>query len=118
MASVAVIGGDDFLVHVRKVRNELRDKFLKAHKVLLDRKADLLAILQELEDEFTGHVMTKRIEQLNLSKDALITTLTGNMNKEVLEKSTAPIDASILELERKLHKVKDTYKSVTLEWDV
>ena len=44
--------------------------------------------------------------------------LTGNKNKEVLEMSIAPIDASILELERKLHNVKDTYKSVTLEWDV
>ena len=44
-------------------------------------------------------------------------TLTGNKNK-VLEKSTAPIDASILELERKLQNAKDTYKSVTLEWDV
>ena len=47
-----------------------------------------------------------------------MTALKGNENKDLLEKSTTPIDASILELERKLHNVKDTYKSVTLEWDV
>ena len=118
MASIAAIGGDDFLLHVMRVRSEIRDKFLKAHNVLQDRETDLLAKLQELEDEFIGDVMTKQIKELNLSKDALMNALTGNKNKEVLEKSTALIDASILELERKLHNVKDTYKSVTLEWDV
>ena len=118
MASIAAIGGDNFLLYVMRVRSEIRDKFLKAHKVLQDRETDLLDKLQELEDEFIGDVMRKQIKELNLSKDALMNALTGNKNKEVLEKSTAPIDASILELERKLHNVKDTYKSVTLEWDV
>ena len=118
MATIAAIGGDDFLLHVMRVRSEIRDKFLKAHKVLQDRETDLLDKLQELEDEFIGDVMTKQIKELNLSKDALMNALTGNKNKEVLEKSTAPINARILELERKLLNVKDTYKSVTLEWDV
>ena len=86
--------------------------------MLQDREADLLAELQELEDEFIGDKMRIRIEKLNLSKDLLIQTLTDNPDREVLEKSTTPIDASILELERKLQNVKDTYKSVTLEWDV
>ena len=117
MASIAAIGGDDFLLHVMRVRSEIRDKFLKAHKVQ-DRETDLLAKLQELEDELIGDVMTKQIEELHISKDGLMNTLTGNKNREVLENSTAPINASILELERKLHNVKDTYKSVTLEWDV
>ena len=118
MANIAVIGRDDFLLHVMRVRSEIRDKFHKAHKVLQDRETDLLAKLQELEDEFIGDVMRKQIKELNLSKDALMTALEGNENKDLLEKSTAPIDASILELERKLLNVKDTYKSVTLEWDV
>ena len=52
--------------------------------MLLDRETDLLDKLQALEDEFIGDVITKQIEQLNLSKDTLITTLTGNANKEVL----------------------------------
>ena len=118
MASIAAIGGDDFLLHVMRVRSEIRDKFLKAHKVLQDRETDLLAKLQELEDDFIGDVMTQKINHLSITKDKLITAMKGNENKDILEKSTAPIDASILEIERKLHNVKDTYKSVTLEWDV
>ena len=118
MASIRATGKDNFLVHITRVRSEIRDKFLHAHKLLQDREADLLAELQELEDEFIGDKMRIRIEKLNLSKDLLTKTLTDNLDREVLEKSTAPIDASILELERKLQNVKDTYKSVTLEWDV
>ena len=118
MANISAIVRSDFLSHVRRVRSEVRDKFSRAHKVLLDRETDLLDKLQVLEDEFIGDVITKQIEQLNLSKDALITTLTGNANKEVLVKSTAPINASILELEQRLQNVKDTYKRVVLEWNV
>ena len=118
MASIGATGGDDFLSHVMRVRSEIRDKFLRAHRVLQDREADLLAKLRELEEDFIGDVMSKQIKQLNQSKDALVNTLTGNASKEVLEKSTAPIDASILELEQKLQNVKDTYKIVTLDWDV
>ena len=118
MTSIAATGEDNFLIHVTRVRSEIRDKFLHAHKLLQDREADLLAELQELEDEFIGDKMRIRIEKLNLSKDFMIQTLTDNPDREVLEKSTTPIDASILELERKLQNVKDTYKSVTLEWDV
>ena len=118
MASIAAIGGDDFLLHVMRVRSEIRDKFLKAHKVLQDRETDLLDKLQELEDEFIGDVMTQEINHLSITKDGLMTALKGNENKDLLEKSTAPIDASILELEQKLHNMRDTYKSVTLKWDV
>ena len=117
MASIAATGEGDFLVHILRVRSEIRDKFLRAHRVLQDREADLLAKLRELEEDFIGDVMSKRIEKLNLSKVGLVETLTDNPDKEVLKKSTAPIDASILELKRKLQNVKDTYKSVTLDWD-
>ena len=118
MADIGAIGRSDFLSHVRRVRSEMRDKFFRAHKVLLVRETDLLAKLSALEDEFIGDVITKQIKQLNLSKDTLIATLTGNPNKKVLEKSTAPINASILELEQMLQNAKYTYKSVALEWDV
>ena len=118
MASIGPVGADDFLIHVTRVRSEIRDKFLKAHKVLQDREADLLIKLQELEDEFIGDVITKQIKKLNMSREALMDVLTENASKEVLKKATAPIDANILELERKSQNAKDTYKSVTLEWDV
>ena len=118
MASIAAIGGDDFLLHVMRVRSEIRDKFLKAHKVLQDRETDLLDKLQELEDEFIGDVMTKQIVELDLSKGALMDTLTGNKNKDFLDQNLANIDAQIDELQHKFQTVEDTYKSVTLEWDV
>ena len=107
-----------WISHVLRVRSEIRDRFSRAHKVLQDRETDLLATVQELEEEYTGDVITKQIRQLNLSKDGLVSTLKGNANKEVLDKSTAPIETSILELERKLQNAKDTYKSVTLEWNL
>ena len=118
MASIGPVGGYDFLIHVTRVRSEIRDKFLKAHKVLQDRETDLLDKLQEFEEEFIGDVITQKIEHLSITKDGLVTALKGNENKDLLEKSTAPIDANIVELERKLQNAKDTYKCVTLEWDV
>ena len=118
MASIGSVGGYDFLIHVTRVRSEIRDKFLKAHEVLQDREADLSDKLQELEEEFIGDVITQKIQHLSITKDGLITALRGNENKDLLEKSTAPIDANIVELEHKLQNAKDIYKSVTLEWDV
>ena len=117
MASIDVIG-EDFLSHVTRVRSEIRDKFLKAHKVLQDREADLLDKLQELEEEFMGDVIRKQIEELNLSKDAMMNALTGNRNKYFLDQNLANIDTQIDELKQKFQTAKDTYKSVTLEWDV
>ena len=118
MASIGTTGGDGFLEYVMRVRSEIREKFLKAHKVLQGREADLLDKLQELENEFIGDVITQKINHLSITKDGLITALKGNENRDLLEKSTAPIDASIVELERRLQDAKDTYKSVTLKWDV
>ena len=117
MANVSTIGEDNFLVHVKNVQSEMRDKFPKAHKVLQDREADLLAKLQTLEDEFNEDEITKQIKQLNLSKDALKNTLTGNENKDILDQSLTNIDTRIDVLKQKLHTAKDTYKSVTLKWD-
>ena len=116
MASIPAVE-DNFLVHVKEVKSEMRDKFPKAHKVLQDKEADLLAKLQKLEDEFNEDEITKQIVQLNLSKDALTNTLTGNENKDILDQNLANIDTRIDVLKQKLHTAKDTYKSVTLKWD-
>ena len=85
-----------------RVHSEVRDNFLKAHKLLQDRETDSLDKLQELEDEFIGDVITQEIKHLSITKDGLITALKENENRDLLEKSTAPVDASILGLERKL----------------
>ena len=118
MASIAAIGRDDFLLHVMRVRSEIRDKFLKAHKVLQDRETDLLTKLQELEDEFIGDVMTQEINHLSITRDELITVLKGNENKDLLDQNLANINSRIDELKHKFQTAKDTYKSLTLEWDV
>ena len=118
MASVGTIGEENFLVQVERIRSEIREKFLKAHKVLEDREAHLLAKLQKFEDEMNKDEITKQIEQLNLSKDALVNTLRGNENKDILDQNLANIDTRIDVLKQKIHTTKDTYKSVTLEWDV
>ena len=66
---------ESFLSHVERVRSEIKTKFLRAHKILQDREADLLAELQRLVDEYTGDGITQQIKQLSVSKDALRTLL-------------------------------------------
>ena len=118
MASAVCVEEESFLSHVERVRSEIETKFLRAHKILQDRKADLLAELQRLVDEYTGDGITQQIKQLSVSKDGLRETLKGNENKLILDQSLAPIDARINELETNLQRAKDTYKRVSLEWDV
>ena len=118
MASICGVGEESFLSHVERVRSEIRTKFLRAHKILQEREADLLAELQRLVDEYTGDGITQQITELLESKDALRKTIKGNENKEFLEQELANIDGRIKELETKLQRAKYTYKSVSLEWDV
>ena len=118
MASAISMGEESFLSHVERVRSEIETKFLRAHKILQEREADLLAELQRLVDEYTGDGITQQIKQLSVSKDALRETLKGNENKLILDQSLALIHARIKELETKLQEAKDTYKRVSLEWDV
>ena len=118
MASADCVGEESFLSHVERVRSEIQSKFLRAHNILQDREADLLAELQRLVEEYTGKRITQQIKQLSVSKDALRETLTENENKEILDQNIASIDARIKELETSLQRAKDTYKIVSLEWDV
>ena len=118
MASADCVGEESFLSHVERVRSEIQSKFLRAHNILQEREADLLAELQRLVGEYTGKRITQQIKQLSVSKDALRETLTENENKEILDQSLAPIDACIKKLETSLQRAKDTYKRVSLEWDV
>ena len=110
--------GDSFLSRVERVRSDIITKFLRAHRVLQAREADLLAELQRLADEYTGEGIMLQIKRLSSSKDSLRDSLTENENKEILNQSLAPINAGIAELEMKLQRAKYTYKSVSLEWDV
>ena len=110
--------GDTFLSRVERVRSDIQTKFLRTHRVLQAREADLLAELQRLADEYTGEGIMLQIKRLLSSKDSLRDSLTENENKETLNQSLAPINARIAEFEIKLQRAKDTYKSVSLEWDI
>ena len=110
--------GDNFLSHIERVRREIETKFKETHSLLEERESDLLAELQRLIDEYTGDRITQQLKQLSFSKEALRDTLTGNENKEILNQNLNSINAHILELETKLQILKDTYRSVSLEWDV
>ena len=118
MASAYGVGEESFLSHVERVRSEIHTKFIRAHELLQAREADLLAELQRLVDEYTGDELVLQIKELTVSKDALKIALTKNTNKEILDQSLGPINTLIKELEIKLRTAKDTYKSVSLEWDV
>ena len=118
MASADCVGEESFLSHVERVHSEIQSKFLRAHNILQEREADLLAELQRLVDEYTGKRISQQIKQLSVSKDALRETLTENENKEILDQNITSIDARIKKLETSLQRAKDTYKRVTLEWDV
>ena len=118
MASADCVGEESFLSHVERVRSEIQSKFLIAHNILQEREADLLAELQRLVEEYTGKRITQQIKQLSVSKDALRETLTENENKEILDQNIASIDARIKKLETSLQRAKDTFKRVSLEWDV
>ena len=118
MASIGAFGKDNFLSHVVRVRSEIRDKFLRAHRVLQDRETDLLAKLQELKYEFTtGNGISRNISDLIDTRNALLSALEGIENKELLQKSTAHIDIDIEMLERKFQNAQNSYKNVILEWD-
>ena len=118
MASAYGVGEESFLSHVERVRSEIHTKFIRAHELVQAREADLLAELQRLLDEYTGDELVLQIKELSESMDALRKTIKGNENKQILDQSLAPIDARIAELNTKLRTAKDTYKSVSLEWDV
>ena len=118
MASAYGVGEESFLSHVERVRSEIHTKFIRAHELVQAREADLLAELQRLVDEYTGDELVLQIKELTVSKDALKIALTKNTNKEILDQSLGPINTLIKELEIKLRTAKDSYKSVSLEWDV
>ena len=118
MASAYGVGEESFLSHVERVRSEIHTKFIGAHELLQAREADLSAELQRLVDEYTGDELVLQIKELTVSKDALKIALTKNTNKEILDQSLGPINTLIKELETKLRTAKDSYQSVSLEWDV
>ena len=71
----------------------------------------------ELEDTYRGEGVDKQIDQLRLTKEQTIATLTDNKNKEFLEQSVALLDSRMRELEANLETAGDRMRRVELDWD-
>ena len=72
----------------------------------------------ELEDTYRGEGVDKQIDQLRITREQTIATLTDNKNKEFLEQSVAQLDARMRELQANLETARDRMRRVELEWDV
>ena len=116
MASAELVRkGDDSLNQFDRARGEIRDKFARAHHLLQEREAVLLAEIQELEDKFHGKGIAEEIEQLSLSKGQL-ENMKGNIVKEILQQSIAQIDEKISKLKIVREKAKGM-GNVDFEWN-
>ena len=117
MASARVTGENPFLSQVERVRVELRERVARAHQLLQERETALLSELQQLEDTYRGERVGKQIDQLRITGEQTIATLTDNKNKEFLEQSVALLDARMIELEANLETARYRMRRVELEWD-
>ena len=117
MASARVEGDNPFLSQIERVRVELRERVARAHQVLQERETALLSELQQLEDTYRGEGVDNQIDQLRITKEQTIATLTDTKNREFLEQSVALLDARMRELEANLETARDRMRQVELEWD-
>ena len=112
-----IVGDDPFLSRIEDVREELRKNVARAHRVLDDRESELLSELQLIEANYRGEGFAKQIQQLQITKEQTISTLTDNENKDFLEQSIATLDARVREIHAKIGTTKNSMKGVELEWD-
>ena len=117
MASANVPGERPFLSQLERARSELRDEVAKAHQVLQERETALLSELQLIEDTYRGEGVHRQVDQLRISKNQIIATLTDNKNKEFLEQHVALLDTQMKELSADLETARDRMRRVELEWD-
>ena len=117
MASANVPGESSFLSQLEKARAELREKVARAHQVLQERETALLSELQLIEDTYRGEGVDRQLDQLRISKEQTIATLTDNKNKEFLEQHVALLDTQMRELAADLETARDRMRRVELEWD-
>ena len=117
MASANVPVENPFLTQIERVRVEIRERVARAHQVLQERETALLSELQQLEDTYRGEGVDKQIDQLRITKDQNIATLTDNENQEFLAQSVALLEVRMRELEASLETARDRMRGVELEWD-
>ena len=117
MASANVPVENPFLKHIRRVRVELREKVARAHQVLQERETAQLSELRQLEDTYRGEGVDKQLDQLRISEEQNVATLTDNENQEFLEQIIAQLDVRMRELEASLETARNKMRRVELGWD-
>ena len=117
MASANVPGENPFLSQLARARVELREKVARAHQVLRERETALLSELQQLEDTYRGEGVDRQIDQLRITKEQVVATLTDNKNKAFLEQNVSLLDTQMRELAANLETARDRMRRVELEWD-
>ena len=116
MASANVPVENPFLTQIERVRVEIRERVARAHQVLQERETALLSELQQLEDTYRGEGVDKQIDQLRITKEQNIATLTDNENKYFLQQSVALLVVRMRKLEASLETARDRMRGVELEW--
>ena len=106
---------DGFLSQLKSVRGEMRERFSRAHGWLQEREAALSTQLEEIEHKYRGRNarVDKQREELLATKEQIQSTMKGNENQKTLEAMLAPLDASLIELERG----EERLERIGLEWD-
>ena len=117
MASANVPGENPFLSQLERARIELREKVARAHQVLRERETALLSELQQLEDTYRGEGVGRQIDQLRISKEQVVATLTDNKNKQFLDQHVALLNTQMRELAANLETDRYRMRRVELEWD-
>ena len=106
-----------FLSQLEKVRVELRESVVRAHRMIDETESVLLSELEQLENSYRGDVVSKQIDQLRRTKEQTECNITENANQETLKLSVAPLNARIAELESQLERNRSRLKEVELKWD-
>ena len=117
MASAELVSKEDNnLNQFDRARREIREKFARAHHLLQEREAVLLAEVQELEDTIKQGIADE-IRQLAFSKEQLESTLKGNNVQEFLHQTITLFDEKISKLKIVREKAKGM-GNMDFEWNL
>ena len=110
--------GDLFLEEIENIREYVKTKVARVHQMLQKRERALLSELQQLEDTYKGEGVAEQIDQLIITIEHSIATLTSNESKDILEQSVVLLHTRMRELEANLETARDRMRRVDLEWDI
>ncbi|KAI6656624.1 PEP-CTERM domain protein [Oopsacas minuta] len=113
MANAIESEGEKFLSRLQTAREEVRNRFSSAQRLLQEREAALLQQLQEIEDSYKQE-NSKLIVQKNVllkTREQLQATLKGNENQTTLQSMLDPLNAKLREIEK-----EEELQRIELNW--